>query len=190
MPSESQNDRKRYKKAEYGDRKGRLPGLATKKAYFLRGDLVIEIHRSVAMHLVTINNMTKDRRETMPFADFKRLRRKAYTITEAAILLNRNRDYLKRMARNGQIAMPVGRLPGGALKPNGPGYYSEEQIYEIREVMSTIHGGRPRRDGLITNNTTPTEPELRAAINKRYFVYLQDADGDYVPVFDSTGVVR
>ena len=190
MPSESQNDRKRYKKSEYGDRRGRLPGLATKKAFFLRGDLVCEVHRSAAMQLVTIDNMTKGRRETMPFADFKRLRRKAYTITEAAMLLNRNRDYLKRMARKGIIAMPIGRLPGGALKKNGPGYYSEEHLYEIREVMSAIHTGKPRKDGLITNNSTPTEPELRAAINKRYFVYLQDADGDYVPVFDSTGTVR
>jgi len=43
--------------------------------------------------------------------------------------------------------------------------------------------GRPRNDGLITNNKTPTAAELAVSLGDSALLYQRDADGNFVPVF-------
>ncbi len=183
--SESPNKRRRYRKSEYGEIGYVWPEFQKRKVYFLHDDLVMEYHRNRAMGVVTVDNLTKGRKETMTFADFKRMRKRAYTITEAAHLLDINRDTITRCANNGTIPKPIGRLLNGEQKKRGPAYYSEKHLYIVRENLAAQHRGRPRKDGRTTNNMIPTEQELRAAINNHYFLYLKDADGEYMPVFDT-----
>ena len=152
-------------------------GLDTRKAWFLKGDLVSIHHENGAMGVTTIRNWTQDRLETMPTKDFRRLRRRAFSSKEASLLLGRERSYLARRAKMGWWKPPTGRLPGGERLYNGPSYYSEEDLYEIREIMAGIHIGAPRRDGLVTNNVI-TEAELRAAINDDYYVTVIDQNGE------------
>ena len=55
----------------------------------------------------------------------------------------------------------------------------------MRDIMALIHHGRPRKDGFISNNKTPTESQLRAAINDQMFVYVKDKDGNFIQTFDT-----
>ena len=156
----------------------------TRAAWFLNGDLVSIFQHNKANGTVTLENFCKNRLETMTMKDFRRKRRRAYTIVEAAELLNRNQKYLSRRAREGWFPLPVGRGPNGTQLGTGPAYYSEEHLFEIRELMSQVHWGRKRKDGLITNNHTPTESELRARLNNQILVYIKNEDGEYVPTLD------
>lgn len=166
-------------------RKARYPHLTARKVWFLNKDLVTVYHNSGPAGIVTIKNYTKDRLETMTMKDFKRYRKRAYTIVEAAELLNKEAGYIGRKAREGWWPVPVGRGPNGLQIGTGPGYYSEEHLYEMRDIMALIHHGRPRKDGFISNNKTPTESQLRAAINDQMFVYVKDKDGNFIQTFDT-----
>jgi hypothetical protein len=57
---------------------------------------------------------------------------------------------------------------------------------EARRAMSMIHQGQPRKDGLITNNKTPTEQELRYAMGDGMILYTKDDSGRFIPVFTET----
>jgi hypothetical protein len=43
--------------------------------------------------------------------------------------------------------------------------------------------GRPRKDGLITNNQTPTAAELAISLGDSALLYQKDANGNFIPVF-------
>lgn len=163
----------------------RWPEFTARKVWFLKNDLVTIHHKSVSAGIVTLKNYTKDRLETMTLKDFRRFRKRAYTITEAAELLNHEPIYMSRRSKMGCWPAPIGRGPNGIQVGTAPAYYSEEHLYQMRELMSQVHHGRPRKDGFVTNNTTPTESELRAAINNQLFVYIKDKDGNFIPTFDT-----
>lgn len=52
--------------------------------------------------------------------------------------------------------------------------------------MAQTHMGRERKDGLVTNNKTPTEQELRYAMGDGLIYYVKNEEGKYVPVFSET----
>ena len=79
----------------------------------------------------------------------------------------------------------MARAVNGIQTSTYPSYYTEEQVFQIRDIMSVIHRGHPRNDGLVTNNTTPTEDQLRAKINNSLLVYVRDEDGNFIPTFDT-----
>jgi hypothetical protein len=57
---------------------------------------------------------------------------------------------------------------------------------EAREAMSKIHQGKPRKDGLITNNKVPTAQELRYAMGDGILLYTRTEDGRFIPIFSET----
>jgi hypothetical protein len=46
--------------------------------------------------------------------------------------------------------------------------------------------GKPRADGLVTNNKTPTEQELRYAMGDGMLFYVKDESGRFIPVFSES----
>jgi len=165
-----------------------LPVLDKKKSkiWFLNGDLVQIVHNSRAAGIVTLYNKTRDERMTTTIVEFKKKRKKAYTVAETAKLLNCHRKHIPRLVKKGMIPEPVGELPGGKRAFHYLSYYSEETIMEARRAMAMIHQGQPRKDGLITNNKTPTEQELRYAMGDGMILYTKDDSGKFIPIFTET----
>lgn len=157
-----------------------------RKVWFLNGDLVRVEHTSRAAGIVTLYNLTQDRRETTTVIDFKKKRKRAFTVKETAQLLNCHRKHIPRLVKRGIIPNPVGELPGGERAFHHLSYYSEDVIMEARKAMSQIHHGAARKDGLITNNKTPTEQELRYAMGDGILLYTKTEDGRFVPIFNET----
>lgn len=52
--------------------------------------------------------------------------------------------------------------------------------------MAQTHMGRERKDGLVTNNKTPTEQELRYAMGDGMIYYVKNEEGKFIPVFSET----
>lgn len=157
-----------------------------RKTWFLNGDLVRITHSSRAQGIVTLYNCTKDCNMTMDMVEFKRKRRRAYTVAEAARLLNYHRKSVPRLVKSGLLPPPVGELPGGKRSFHHLSYYSEDHIWEARNLMAQTHMGKPRADGLVTNNKTPTEQELRHAMGDGMIYYVKDENGRFIPVFSET----
>ena len=157
-----------------------------RKTWFLDGDLVRIKHSNRASGIVILFNCTKDCNMTTTMIEFKRKRRRAYTVSEAAQLLNYHRKSIPRLVKRGFLPTPVGELPGGKTAFHHLSYYSEDHIWEARNLMAQTHMGRERKDGLVTNNKTPTEQELRHAMGDGMIYYVKDETGRFIPVFTET----
>lgn len=157
-----------------------------RKTWFLDGDLVRITHSSRAQGIVTIWNCTKAVQMTMNMVEFRKKRRRAFTVMEAAKLLNYHRKSIPRLVKRGFLPKPIGELPGGETAFHYLSYYSEDHIWEARNLMAQTHMGRERKDGLVTNNKTPTEQELRYAMGDGMIYYVKDDNGKFIPVFSET----
>jgi hypothetical protein len=154
-----------------------------KKIWFLNGDLVRLHHSSRSTGMVTVYNINKDRLETCLRSDFRRNRKKAYTVAETAKLVNRHRKYMPRLIKRGVIPAPVGSSIDGKTGWQIRSYYSEDHVREICSILATIHIGQPRKDKLITNNMTPTSQELTRRMGEGILTYTKTEDGRYIPVW-------
>jgi len=155
----------------------------SKKIWFLNGDLVRLHHSSRSTGMVTVYNITKDRLETCLRTDFRRNRQKAYTVAETAKLINRHRKYMPKLMKKGIIPVPIGARLNGQRGWQIRSYYSEDHVREIRSILGSIHIGQPRKDGLITNNSTPTSQELTRRMGEGILTYTRTEDGRYIPVW-------
>jgi hypothetical protein len=161
-----------------------IPG--NKKVWFLNGDLVRPHHISRSTGMVTFYNITKDRMETCFTSDFKRNRERAYTVGETAKLVNRHKKYMPSLIKRGVIPPPMGSSKDGKTGWQIRSYYSESQVKEVRSILASIHIGQPRKDGLVTNNMTPTNQELTRRMGDGILTYTRTEDGRYIPVWSES----
>ena len=155
----------------------------SKKIWFLNGDLVRLYHSSRSTGLVSVYNITKDRIETCLRTDFRKNREKAYTVAETAKLINRHRKYMPTLIKKGIIPPPIGSRLNGQRGWQIRSYYSESTVQAIRDILASIHMGQPRKDGLVTNNMTPTNQELTRRMGKGILTYTRTDDGRYIPIW-------
>jgi len=156
------------------------------KVWFLNGDLVRLHHSSRSTGMVTVYNINKDRIETCLRSDFRKNRQRAYTIAETAKLVNRHRKYMPSLIKRGVIPKPVGSSIDGKTGFQIRAYYSEDHVREIRAILASIHIGQPRKDGLITNNMTPTSQELTRRMGDGILTYTKTDDGRFIPVWSES----
>jgi hypothetical protein len=159
-----------------------IPG--SKKVWFLNGDLVRVHHLNRSNGIMSVYNINKDRLESCLVTDFKRNRKKAYTVGETAILVNRHKKYMPSLMKRGIIPHPTGGQKGGATGWQVRSYYSELQVHEIRDILATYHIGQPRKDKLITNDITPTKQELTRRMGDGILTYTRTEDGRFIPVWN------
>jgi hypothetical protein len=161
-----------------------IPG--SKNVWFLNGDLVRSHHINRSNGIMSVYNITKDRIESCLIADFKKLRERAYTVGETAILVNRHKKYMPALAKRGVIPEPMGAQKGGARAWQVRSYYSESQVRELRDTLATYHIGQPRKDGLITNDITPTKQELTRRMGDGILTYTRTEDGRFIPIWSES----
>ena len=157
-----------------------------RKTWFLDGDLVRVLHVSRAQGTVSLWNYTKTLQMTSTLIEFKRKRKRAFTVVETASLLNYHRKSIPRLVKAGLLPPPMGRLPEGKTAFHYLSYYSEDHIWEARNLMAQTHMGRARKDGQITNNKTPTEQELKYSMGDGMIYYVKNNEGRFIPVFSET----
>ena len=157
-----------------------------KTVWFLNNDLVRIHHYNRSDGTVAIYNMTKGSIELCFILDFKKNRQRAYTIAETAHLVNRHRKYMPSLIRRGVIPPPLGMNVGGKRGFRIRAYYSEEQVKDIRDILASIHIGQPRKDGLVTNNMTPTKQELTRRMGDGILTYTKTEDGRFIPIWNES----
>ena len=161
-----------------------IPG--NKKVWFLNGDLVRIHHLNKSNGIMSVYNITKDRIESCLINDFKNKRERAYTVGETADLVNRHKKYMPQLMKRGVIPPPMGCVKGGKREFRRRSYYSESQVKEIRDILSSLHMGRPRKDNLITNKITPNSAELTRRMGDGILTYTRTEDGKFIPVWNES----
>jgi hypothetical protein len=161
-----------------------IPG--SKKVWFLNGELVRIHHLNKSNGIMSVYNIIQDRIESCLISDFKKNRERAYTVGETASLVNRHKKYMPELVRKGIVPEPMGSQKGGARGWQVRSYYSESQVRELRDILASYHHGRPRKDGLITNDVTPTKQELTRRMGDGILVYTKTDDGRFVPIWSES----
>lgn len=161
-----------------------IPG--NKNVWFLNGDLVRVYHLNRSNGIVSLYNINKDRIESCLLSDFNRNREKAYTVKQTADLVNRHKKYLPTLMKKGVIPVPTGSSLNKERGWQIKSYYSHSQVFEIRDTLATYSFGRPRRDGLINNDFTPTRQELTRRLGEGMLTYTKNSDGEFIPIWSET----
>jgi len=156
---------------------------ANKTIFFINDKLVKIVRISRSENLIEYYNIIDGKRQVMLYSDFKKHKKRAYTVVDTARLLNRHDADLRKQMYIGRIPMPMGNQLNGIREFRKKSYYSEDQIFEIRSILSKIHRGRPRKDGGVTNNSIPSEAELRSRMGDAIMLYTKTQDGQFIPVW-------
>lgn len=152
--------------------------------YFLNGELIKVIHSNRANNIGYIYNYHKDKEQSLLLSDLKKHRKRAFTFGNTIKIFSRSRIQFERMINAELIPKPTGATPGGNRQWQKMSYYSEDDLFKIRDAISNIHVGRPRKDGKITaGKNIPTEKELRSLIGDAIMLYTRTKDGDFIPVW-------
>lgn len=154
--------------------------------FFINDQLVRYIASNRGANIIYLHNIIEDKPQTMLYSDFKKHRKRAYLTKDTAKLLNIHQQALHRYIWAGLIDPPIGGNIGGVREFHKRSYYSEDYIFKIREVMTTIPRGRPRKDGIAVNHSVLTEQELRAKMGDALILYTRTEDGRYIPTWQET----
>lgn len=158
----------------------------SKRVWFLNNCLVRKYHFNKSNGIMSVFNITNDQIESCLISDFKRNRERAFSVKETAELVHRHQKHLYRLIHQGLIPPPVGATKGGERAWRIRAYYSETMVKEIRDILAKQHMGRPRKDGLITNDSTPTVQELNRRMGDGVLTYTRTEDGRFVPIWSES----
>jgi len=157
---------------------------AVKISYFyLNGNLHKALHRNRAEDLLIAWSYVDDKRVAYSLTDVAKNKGSAYTVTQAAKLIGRSTDTIKRHWRAGDIKKPQQVYSLDEKRTPGKVYFSEDDMREMQDFFKTVHRGRPRKDGLITPSDIPSRAELEALMKNEKVLYAKNDSGEFVPVW-------
>lgn len=151
--------------------------------FFLNGLLYRTIHADKRSNLLYAYDARDGSIQSFLYSDVRKHSQKAFRIGAVAELLGCKPKTVKILEEKGMVR-PAQRWAGPELDYRiNARYYSEDQVRELRQVMSEIHRGRPRHDGIvIPRKSLPTAEELEAAMRHTTVLY-EDIGGELIPVW-------
>jgi hypothetical protein len=152
--------------------------------FFIGKDLVKLLHTNRASNVCSFYNYINGKEQTMLLTDFKKHRKRAYTFSNTLRIFNRSRMQFERMISSESIPKPTGTVLNGTRTWQKRSYYSEDDLFAIRNAMAHVHVGRPRKDGKITpRKDVLTEKDLRSVLGDAIMLYTKNKDGEFIPVW-------
>lgn len=99
-------------------------------------------------------------------------------------MLNRTRESVEYQIIDGNIPAPQYTYTLDEREMKHKYMFSEEDVLRLHEYYSTLHFGRPRKDGCITPWPIPTAREVRAMMRQEVILYVKTEDG-FVPTWEA-----
>lgn len=165
-------------------KKKRKPSKKVPTYFFLDGSLLKRLHVDRGADLVTCwEYYPEGKIVAHSWSETRRKMKPAFRNSQVVVLLNRTRISIENAILRGDIRPPAKLY---SLEPDRkPGRYmwSEANVMEARDYFSTVHYGRPRKDGRITSKPIPTRAELRAMMEQGTVTYVKTSDGEFIPMF-------
>jgi hypothetical protein len=151
--------------------------------FYLNNNIHKALHRNRAEDLLIAWDYSNGKRVAYSLSDVAKNKKAAYTITQAAKLINRSPDTIKRHWRSGEIRRPQQVYSLDEKRTPGKFYFSEDDMRELQDFFKTVHRGRPRKDGMITPSNIPSKAELEALMRNEKVLYAKNDSGEFVPVW-------
>lgn len=149
--------------------------------FYLNGHLHRVLHLNKAKDKLTAFDYIDGKTKVYNWSDVKKQKQNAFTISEAAELVGRHRERIMEYLIEGKIEYPQREY---SLETGNPGrwFFSEDDMLDLHDYMSTIHIGRPRNDGRVTNNSLPTKEQLKGMIQSGRVLYIRE-EGQFIPIW-------
>jgi hypothetical protein len=151
--------------------------------FYLDGKLYKALHKNRAEDIIIVWDYEQEKRVAYSLTNVQKNRTHAYSVSQAAKMLNRSVDTIKRHWRSGEIRKPKQTYSLDGQKRPNKYFFSEEDLREMQEFFKTVHRGRPRKDGLITPSNIPSIAELEALMRNEKVLYAKNEEGEFVPVW-------
>jgi DNA-binding transcriptional MerR regulator len=153
--------------------------------FYLNGRLYKSLYVNTRTNLVSAMDVETGDRKQFLFSDIRKHSQQAFKIGQVAKMLNVRPANIMKYESEGLIR-PAQRWagPDRSYAPERQmRLFSEDHVREIRDAMSEVHRGRPRKDGIITpRRSLPTAAELEAKINRETILY-EEIDGELIPIW-------
>lgn len=118
------------------------------------------------------------------YSQTKKFRKPAFTTRQVCAMMNRGRVTVEMAIVDGKVTPPQHTYTLDERKRIHKYMWSEESVLELHEYLSSLHRGRPRKDGEIRPaSDLPTARELRAIMRQEQIFYVKNKDGSFVPVW-------
>lgn len=153
--------------------------------FYLNGDLHKKLHINRGADELTAWCYPARHRVTYPYTSAKMRMKPAFTTVETGKLLNRGRLALERAIMAGHIERPQYTYTLDENQRLSKYMWSEDDVLAAHAYFTTVHSGRPRKDGMITPRRMPTVPELKAMMRGDKVFYVRDDDGNFRPTWDA-----
>ena len=109
---------------------------------------------------------------------------RAFTIKEVSNIFQRDRLVIHSYISQGRIKRPAVAHPlnKDSVRP-GKYLFSEDDMRSLHEYLLTVHRGRPRKDGLVTQSKLMSRSELEAIMKEEKILYTKAEDGNFIPIW-------
>jgi len=157
---------------------------SNKLNYFYLNDLLHKrLHINRGADVITTWCYPLHKRVVYTYSDVKINKQPAFTTKEVCEMVNRGRLTLENAIHNGNIEAPQYTYGLDENKNKFKYMWSEKNIMELHAYLSSVHRGRPRKDGMVTPQKLPTARELRAMIRQETVFYVRDESGEFRPTW-------
>lgn len=163
---------------------------SAKKYFYVDGVLYRTIRADRANDIIRAWSYAENKVVGFVWSDVKRNMQQAFNTAEVCKLLNRTKKNLFEHLAAGAINPPfkIGKQASDEKKNLQFGLYkwSEDDVLAMHEHYLSVGSGRPRKDGVTSAAVRiPTRMELIAMMKQNRMIYIQSADGNFVPIFDN-----
>lgn len=141
---------------------------------------VLHINRS--QDLVTAWDYVDHKRKQYNWSDVKRTMQHAFSISDTADILEVHRMTVDGYIREGKVKMPQ-RVYDLSTRKLGKFFLSADDVLDLHTAMSETHMGRPRKDGMVTNNNLPPRSVVKTLVSQGEVLYTKDEEGKFVPIW-------
>jgi len=151
--------------------------------FYLNGNLHRSLHINRSSDVITAWSYPERKRIGYTYSDVRRRMAPAFTTTEVCKLVNRTKVILELAILNGHIESPQFTYGLNEVKRKYKYMWTEQDIMALHAYLSTVHRGRPRKDGLVTPKKMPNARELRAMIRQQPIMGYLDGEGNFRPTW-------
>lgn len=149
--------------------------------FFIDDKLHKKLHINRSDDVITAWSYPDHKRVGYTYSTVLKNHQKAFSTREVCEMLNRKRTTIEMALVSGKIERPqfTYSLESGKMHKY---FWREQDVISMWEYLSTVHRGRPRRDGLVAPQALPTKSELRAIMRQEEVLYVLE-DGEFVPTW-------
>lgn len=137
-----------------------------KGEFFLYRDRIYKaINVSSGTDQVFLEDIETKKQYEVRYALFMKSYERVFRIKTVANWLNRSQRSVYRYENQGLVKKPK-------MYPISPTkqvrFYRLDDVFEMHQMISQLHQGRPRKDGRVINNTLPDLGTLKINLKERY----------------------